>query len=445
MGRQVERVADYFWNMNEHDQIAEFNDYLNFFRKEYIPKQYNQLHTLDYLTDDSVDYLFTVSNRTDGKSVNYKGFAMAAAYRFGMPFMLLSRHWSLRSTIIAELYEYADTLGIFNMDDMRDESMGEYACVYYKDELICIVAELDNSSDLRYSSYALKNCTWIIYDEFLTLNADYVSNEALQFFLIYTSIDRKYAKGKIPLFHYLKVICLGNPTNLNSPLLQALHVTRNFQRQEINTLRQYGNVVLEKLRNDNSKDNANARAVPSDIMEGFYTGDFEFNEDQIVTDDYYANFLQKPVDRFTIKLKEGYLNIQYVIGSFKDIIIEHTMTEKSYTYCTELYDLKQSVQYLDSERFCDLDFWRHYELGEFLFTDEIAREAVLKDSFIVTLDLYRIIALYDETYHKLTNPTAKDQLLACEQRMHQFNQTKEFAKQFGENWIKGAICHESLL
>lgn len=62
-------------------RLNEVKDYQNFvtkFRRS-IPKQYNQIELADDLMNLDIDFLISISNRSDGKTFNYVAFFMKLA------------------------------------------------------------------------------------------------------------------------------------------------------------------------------------------------------------------------------------------------------------------------------------------------------------------------------------------------------------------------------
>ncbi|WP_233947143.1 hypothetical protein, partial [Eggerthella lenta] len=164
-------------------------------------------------------------------------------------------------------------------NELRFKSNSDYITIYLGDKPIFLIADLNNASDLKQSSNVLKNFPIILYDEFLALESDYVQDEYQKMATIYKSIDR------IPNRPYIKspkIIYLGNPVNFSSPLLPSLNIYNHLQTHEINTIQQYGNILLEMRRNDQRNDGKNIRAFP-DPNDSDVTGEFKFSNYRLVT------------------------------------------------------------------------------------------------------------------------------------------------------------------
>ena len=76
------------------NEVKEFQNFVSKFRRS-IPKQYNQIELADDLMNLDIDFLISISNRSDGKTFNYIAFFMKLAIDLDIKFTLIARHLSL--------------------------------------------------------------------------------------------------------------------------------------------------------------------------------------------------------------------------------------------------------------------------------------------------------------------------------------------------------------
>src|SRR5699024_3511006 len=84
-----------FFNATEDDI---YQDFLKKIRKDHIPEQYNQVKMLDELNNPEIDHFISISNRTDGKSINYVHALLKIAIDYDLGLALFSRNMMLRTS-----------------------------------------------------------------------------------------------------------------------------------------------------------------------------------------------------------------------------------------------------------------------------------------------------------------------------------------------------------
>lgn len=438
----INKVIRSFSMTEKERQKQELLDFIEDYRNNNIDEGYNPIHGLDQLTNDDVDYILSISNRGDGKTYGYLGCLCAIAYHFDLPLLLLQRHWTLREgavdelvTVIEERNALPDFSNYYAIDKQR-----EFTCIYYKEKLIGIVAEIDNSSDLKKKSFFLKKARIIVYDEFITLACDYVPMEATQFVRIYRSVHRGFVSGELPYIGDIKVICLGNPENLTSPILHMLDVTRHVQQQEMNTEKIFKNVYVEKFENEVVQSKVNMRAIPD--TDDTLGGEFNFNLHNVPDDETIDLLMKHLHDSLWIKLETGYLEVQYDLKTQSEILLRYVNYNKTYDFCTSLYDIDETVKYIDSNQgFYSDDFYRMHLNNLFYYNDEYTRQLVLKDPMLVTLDIFKLIAIHDEENHNTADTRA---MMALERNNFQERDILQESREFSSQWIERRLCYGKL-
>lgn len=194
------------------------------FRQKHIPPQYNQVKMLDELNNPDIDHFISISNRTDGKSINYVHALLKIAIDYDIGLSFFSRNMMLRTSYQELINDILDISTIFDRRDFNFIRSQYYVSLNYKDKTIALISDLNNASELKYFSNYLKNFPIMIYDEFLALQDEYLPDEWVRLKTIYESIDRK---EKYPLIHKPKIFYFGNAVNFDSPVLHGLKIFKD--------------------------------------------------------------------------------------------------------------------------------------------------------------------------------------------------------------------------
>lgn len=378
LNKVVEKVKLVFATEEE-----EYQYYLKKYKENYLPKEYNQLELLNKLTDESIDHYMSITTRGDGKSFNYISCMGYLAYHLEMPTLLLVRHWTLQDKMRDLVEEIIRTTGWGDIQGIQWETNTDYMICYLDGRELFLITDLNRASDLKQSSAVLKRFPIILYDEFLTLTDDYVDNEFQKMGTIYKSIDR--VKGR-KYIKFPKCIYLGNPVNFTSPLLPALNIYNYLQSHEINTMKQYNNVLLEMRKNEARNDGKNLRAFP-DPNDSDVTGEFKFASYKLQTPQAYISQLHHGelvkvrIDSqlmFTILKNNGIITVG----------IERADNEED--FCMSLNDEEEDKPFLTG-RFYKDNFYKRYEKGMFMYKDAFSKEYITHmNSDLMNINFYRL-------------------------------------------------------
>lgn len=377
----------------EEKELVKAISFIEDFQSQ-VPERYNQVELLDYLFDERVDHLFSISNRTDGKSFNYINFFIEFSIQFKIGFMLIARHYTLRQAyadFIEKIYTKKSNL---NVDDLSFRRTDDYIIIYHANRIIGIITDLNNATDLKYHSNFLEEFPIMIYDEFLAISSDYLIDEYQRLETIYTSVDRT---GTIPLIKNPKIFYLGNAVNFESPLLSAFNLFNKLEKHTINTMRRYDNIVLEMRKNDNANNDRNLRAFNSD-NDAMTTGQFTINNFNIATEKERLLFHQNS-ETFHIKLDERFLSVTYDRTTFKCLlsIVEFSPT---YEFNTMIRDNNGKSIYL-KENFYSERQPKKYSKNLFLFDNAFSKNYITSRVEISAIKLNKCIAIV----HKTKEPT----------------------------------------
>lgn len=360
-------------------QDQKFKKYLDNFRKKYIPERYNQIKLLNELNNPDIDHFISISNRTDGKSFNYIHALLNIAIDYDIGISFFSRNMMLRVSyqqLISEIIDDAST--DFNRKDFNFIRQQYYVTLNYKDKTIALISDLNNATELKYFSNYLKKFPIMVYDEFIALEDDYLSDEWNRLKTIYQSIDRLES---YPLIHKPKIFYFGNAENFESPILHGLKIFNILENHQLNTAKIYHyefNVMLEMNRNDNANDQRNTRAFGSGT-DSMTTAQFETNDYNIATDNDRYGIKRNPRSIY-VKLKKDYLRIWFNKDTLDIILSVESRINESYQYNMQLKDNTPDSVYLNESYFDD-DHIKKIDKGVYLFENNFSKNYITSDFY----------------------------------------------------------------
>lgn len=265
------------------DPDKQFKKFIYKFRMNHIPEQYNQIKMLEELNNPDIDHFISISNRTDGKSINYVHALLKIAIDYDIGLSFFSRNMMLRTSYQELINDIIDISTIFDRKDFNFIRSQYYVSLNYKGKTIALISDLNNASELKYFSNYLKHFPIMIYDEFLALQDEYLPDEWVRLKTIYESIDRI---EEYPLIHKPKIFYFGNAVNFDSPVLHGLKMFNILENHPMNTAKIYHydfHIMLEINRNENANERRNTRAFGS-ANDSMTTAQFETNPYNIATD-----------------------------------------------------------------------------------------------------------------------------------------------------------------
>lgn len=370
----------------------DFKKWVEKYRKKYIPKEYNQLLWLDDLTKETVDILLSITNRGDGKSFNIIGGSLKMGYDLDLKPIFLVRHWELQTLFRNLIDNVIETLGFWEVENLWYVNQQDYIIIGYEDKEIGLIADINNASDLKFSSFKLKEFPIIIYDEFLALDDDYVPNELQKIKTIYQSIDRVKPKDR-PFGIKPKIILLGNPINFNSPVLEWLDFFSIIEKHKINTIKQYGNKLVELRQNEEVNKNKNTTIFDIENDSNF-TGMFKVNNYNIISKELFDR-IKSEVKPSIIKLDgDKYINF-YV---YKENFVIDITSSGNYQYCINIEDRIEDVIYLYSSKYYNDTFNNKYRKNIIKFTNTFSKNFIYINNQYMNINLFKLI-----NYEKINN------------------------------------------
>lgn len=357
------------------DYNKEYTKYLEKIRKN-IPDKYNQVKLLDYLNDDRVDLLFSITTRGDGKTFNYLYALAKLSEKFDFSTIILVRHMEVRSAMIQQINDMYDTMSDFDTKKFNFQLTPDYVRITYGEKTPFIICDLNNANDLKNYSAVLRHCNLVLYDEFLAVGGEYAPAEFAKFKVIFETMDR----AEIPPMKYTndrrKAIFLANPVDFSSEFLAQWHMYHYLEIQKMNTIQVFKNIAIERRRNKETQTTKNNRIFTSGTNESVL-GQFKINNWQIHEPKHNSK-------KITIKTLDKYINIYMEHTPILDV----TPYEKEYQYNTDLVDNTENSTYLKNSYYSDT-FYKKYTSDKYYFSNMYSKKYILEN--YPTLNLKRII------------------------------------------------------
>lgn len=391
----------------------QYKKYIESFRKNHIPERYNQIRLLDELMNPVIDHYISISNRTDGKTFNYTHALLATAIEFETGIIFLSRNMMLRLSYQELLNEVIDKSPLYERKDFNFIRNQYYISLNYKDRTIAIISDLNNATELKYFSSYIKNFPIMVYDEFLALEDDYLSDEWDRLKTIYESIDRVDRVAAGELITKPKIFYFGNAVNFESPVLHGLKIFNILEKHPINTARIYTyeyNVMLEMNRNDNANLQRNTRAFDSG-NDAMTTAQFKTNDHNIATDSDRYGIKRNP-RVFYVKLKEDYLKVWFNATTLDVILSIESRVEDPYLFNMQLKDNRKDSTYL-TEKFFDENHIKKIDRGSYLFDNNFSKNYITSDFHQLNqLKINKLIRLFIRDDDELVEKESKEKQFA---------------------------------
>lgn len=381
-----------FFNPTEEQRYKKL---IETFRENHIPEKYNQVKLLDELNNPEIDHYMSISNRTDGKSINYIHTLLYIAYEYELGLTLITRNMMLRASYQDLIEDIIEISEVFDRSDITFIRSQYYVRVDYRGRTLAIITDLNNATELKNFSNFLKKFPIIIYDEFIALETDYLPDEWPRLKTIYESIDRI---EEYPLIKKPKLFYLGNAVNFDSPILHGLKIFNILENHPMNTARIYKydfNVMLEINRNENANERRNTRAFGGGD-DAMTTARFESNSHNVATDNDRNHVKHNPRAIY-VKVKNDYIKIWFNADTLNTIIsVEHSI-DGTYQYNLLLKDNRESSQFLNGKYF-DENHIKRIDRGDYLFDNKFSKDFITSD--FNGLNELRINKLIRETLRK---------------------------------------------
>lgn len=355
---------------NELQELREQFDEAVKYERSTIPEDFNQVLLLDYLMDDTVEGMMSLSNRTDGKSFNYFHTLLKLAKQFeDFRFGIFATHYEARSAYVDLLRKINDEFG-YSPDNIIFQSNKMYTKVWFGNEEVALITDIDHATDLKNYSSVLKDYRLMVFDEFIRIPSDYMPDEPIKLKTIYESVNRGYN----PLMPKPKILLMGNPINMGSPLLAYWDLYEPLADQPMNSVKVWGNFAIERWRNDNANKKKES-GLFSEVDNESITSEFKINNSLLVPKNERAQY----VNHFNILLSEGYKMKVYYTDDHRYYIAIDAVPTVRYDFAVDLQDYDPEVRLLDD-----------YDYDKYLIED-------MRDGRIQFSDMASVV--YMNTHH----------------------------------------------
>lgn len=117
-----------------------------------MPEKYNQTELANELMNKDIDFLISISNRSDSKTFNYISFFMKLTIELDIKFVLVARHYTLRGAYRELITKIVDEHDEFKNKELSFHRNEDYINASYSGESMCIITDLNNATDLKYHS-----------------------------------------------------------------------------------------------------------------------------------------------------------------------------------------------------------------------------------------------------------------------------------------------------
>jgi hypothetical protein len=209
-----------------------------------------KLLSLKDIDGNKPEIYIVTTNRTGGKTTYFNKMLVKRFIKQGKKFCLLYRYAYELDAISEKFFKDIKAL-FFNDYNMSEKKRAKGTFIelflqYQNDEMkSCGYAVALNKADqLKKYSHLLSDTTAILFDEFMSENGEYCTNEIAKFYSIHSSI----ARGRGSMYRYVPVYMCANPVTMLNPYYSALGISDRLNN-DTKFLRGHG-WVMEQGYND---------------------------------------------------------------------------------------------------------------------------------------------------------------------------------------------------
>lgn len=367
------------------------------YREKYTPQDYNQMELLEAILKGDINNGVDITTRSNGKSTNYIGMLgkLAIDFKFQLgividhPYQWESMIESLKDS--ARHYEWTDNpeedFWSYNLKTAIKFGVGTHE--------LGVIMSVNKPADIKKMYATVCNCKFIIYDEFIRSDESYYNKEDVYFKEIKETCDKKASIKEIAdLFpdNKSKVLLLGNPKNLNNPILSSMGVIKILEETETKDLMIKGKTGVRL--DSNAK--TNEQYIDTEFMPYLETETidnlFKINKHGIVSSDKVIDMLRNP-NHVSAKIKLDEDSSLEIINLDKTYVLSFTRDTSNCTYTLDLSYKSDDMYYLDDDLFIDVGYMdRFYKQSFIKFDTNFTRQQVL-NSNLIGLNIFRVIAL----------------------------------------------------
>jgi len=357
-------------------------------------ERYNKFLLLDYLTDDEIDIMMSITNRTDGKTYSNILMLLRLNAEFGLTFVLMCRHFTLRKAYLATVFDIVNSERTHDSNQLTIMNREEFIEIVGKGgKTVCCVTDLNSASDLKYRANEMRHYDLIVYDEFIALEHEYLSHEVESLKVIYETMDRESNKR---LLDNPKLIFLGNAINFASPVISYYNIFSDIELQEINTIQvvekltennDHLKIAIELRRNEEVNKTKNSKLFNLGGNNYALSGEF-------TTNDYLLHNNVDNMEYIILKIDKKYLKCYYNSVRIVLNVLDYC---DSYGYCNSIADMKKDVHYLNDNYFDSEHIHKMYD-RTILYANTYTLQFISKSTYLQQILYEEIVAeiMYDK-------------------------------------------------
>ena len=367
------------------------------YRKKYTPEDYNQMELLEAILKGVINNGVDITTRSNGKSTNYIGMlgklAIDFKFQIGMvidhPYQWESMIESLKDS--ARVYEWTENpeedFWSYNLKTAIKFGVGTHE--------LGLIMSVNKPADIKKMYATVSNCKFLVYDEFIRSDESYYNKEDIYFKEIKETCDKKATIKEIAeLFpdNKSKVLLLGNPKNLNNPILSSMGVIKILEETETKDLM----IKFKTGVRLDSNAKTNQQYIDTEFMPYLETETidnlFKINKHGIVSTNDMIDMLRNP-KHITAKIKIDEDSSLEIINLDKTYVLSFTRDTSNCNYTLDLAYKSDDYYYLDDDLFIDLDYMDKFYKQSFIkFDTNFTRQQVF-NSNLIGLNIFRVIAL----------------------------------------------------
>lgn len=353
------------------------------FKKEHIPQQYNQLNYVPFLLDDNLNIFLEMSNRSDGKTTTSFKFLLYEAIKCEhVRISFLVRHFELKLAIKSNIFDVMAMFPhLFDTSKLMFTEVADFSKVWYDGVCIAIIYDLNNAFDLKNHFSTLRQFPLMVWDEFLTIQEEYVSNEWIKLMTIYNSTDKDIDN---PLFKHPKLLLLTNPVNFDSEILSNFDIFDVLETMEINTFQIKDEFFIEMLRNE-SANTKKANSILTNSVNGSLSGEFNFNRFRLIN-----NFEVLLRENGSISIKLNSTETVICVKANNKFYLKISPPTNNETFCIKPEDETKDITFLKNN-FYNESFHKKYLKGIILYANNYTKNYILNHPTFRDLNLQKLI------------------------------------------------------
>lgn len=358
--------------------------------RDNIPNEYNQIELLDYLFDDNIDKLISITSRSDGKTTNFLVALFDIAIKFEYRPIVIAPHDYIQRTLVAEFMQVIKNYSKRDHNNIQviNHRFAQEIC--YKGKTAMAFSNLDDALELKNNKEFLKQFRIPWFDEFIRFPEDYSNDEILKYQVIFETLEKDFEA-----YYPMKTIFTGNPLNFESPFLAEFELFDILENHPINTIKDYHymvedyegdieqNIALEINRNDKVNEKKSKNFFRS--RNGSNSGEFQFNKFNLKKVDLYKGSYEYIIVQFT---SQHYI---YIYKQDNDYILSVKGYNNKECEFTFMYNNVTTHTKLVLDKFFKDSAYRRFTKNFYYFENAFTKNFFNENQHLQSLDFIKLL------------------------------------------------------